>query len=371
VIYNKRQLIFLNMTGSVTTQVRMVAEIAAPRSRPSAKCPVCERQESFPKFTIPDFLHGVPGTYTYVGCSRCGTVYQNPRVIEEDLALCYPQTYFTHSIPDELENLPRNSSSWRGQIRSAILARSDSGDFKSASITVDVIADLLALFPSARQRARFGLIDALGRGKDERRCLDIGCGNGTTLRCLKWLGWQGVGLEFDESAGETSRRVSGCEVRVGTLDAAGFSDGEFDLIHMNHVVEHLPDLRKTLEMCSGLVSNAGRLVLKYPNPKSLVARISGEFAVTWDPPRHLVLPPREAIVGLLRQVGFGRIHATTTAQRAAIYRAVSRQYRRGLTGRGWGASVSLTDRLTKVVESLCVLCGCSVGEEIVVVAYKH
>ena len=349
----------------------MVAEIAALRSRPIAKCPVCESEESFPKFTIPDFLHGVPGAYTYVECQSCGTVYQNPRVIEEDLVLCYPKTYFTHSIPDEAENLPRSSSSWRGRIRSAILARSHAGDFKSSSITVDVMAGSLALFPSVRRRARFGLIDALGRGADERRCLDIGCGNGTTLRCLKWLGWQSVGLEFDESAAATSRRVSGCEVRVGTLDVAGFRDGEFDMIHMNHVMEHLPDLRKTLELCSRLVSPAGRLVLKYPNPKSLGARISGEFAVTWDPPRHLVLPPREAIVGLLRQVGFGSIHATTIAQCAAIYRAVSRQYRRGLTGRGWGASVSSMDQLTKVLESLCVLCGCSVGEEIVVVACKR
>lgn len=355
----------------MSTQVRVVAEIATPRSRPSAKCPVCEREESFPKFTIPDFLHGVPGAYTYVGCCSCGTVYQNPRVIEEDLALCYPQTYFTHSIPDEVENLPRSSSSWRGRIRSAILARAHTGDFKSASITLDVIAGLFALFPSVRRRARFGLIDALGRGEDERRCLDIGCGNGTTLRYLTWLGWNSVGLEFDESAAGTSRRVSGCEVRVGTLDVAGFRDGEFDMIHMNHVMEHLPDLRKTLELCSRLVSPAGRLVLKYPNPKSLVARVRGEFAVTWDPPRHLVLPPREAIVGLLRQVGFGRIHATTTSQCAAIYRAVSRRYQRGFWGGGFGGKVNIADRLTKVFESLCVLCGCSVGEEIVVVAYKQ
>ena len=355
----------------MSTQVRVVAEIAAPRSRPNAKCPVCEREEWFPRFTIPDFLHGVPGAYTYVGCHRCGTVYQNPRVIEEDLGLCYPQTYFTHSMPDEVENLPRSSSSWRGRIRSAILARSHAGNFNSASITVDVIAGLLALFPSVRRRARFGLIDALGRGDGECRCLDIGCGNGTTLRYLTWLGWNSVGVEFDENAAETSRRVSGCEVRVVTLDAAGFRDGEFDMIHMNHVLEHLPDLRKTLELCSRLVSPAGRLVLKYPNPESLVAKVSGKFAVTWDPPRHLVLPPREAIVGLLRQVGFGRIQATTTSQCAAIYRAVSRRYQRGFTSRGWGGSVSIADRLTKAFESLCVFCGYSVGEEIVIVAYKR
>lgn len=355
----------------MSTQARVVAEIAPPRSRPSAKCPVCECQESFPKFTVPDFLHGVPGAYTYVECQSCGTVYQNPRVIEEDLVKCYPKAYFTHSIPDEVENLPRSSSSWRGRIRSAMLARAHAGDFKSASTTVDVIAGLFALFPSVRRRARFGLIDALERGDDEHRCLDIGCGNGTTLRCLKWLGWQSVGLEFDESAAETSRRVSGCEVRVGTLDVAGFHDGEFDMIHMNHVMEHLPDLRETLEMCATLLRPAGRLVIKCPNPRSLLARANGKFAVTWDPPRHLVLPPREAIVRLLAQIGFRRVRVKTSSQGAALYRAVSRRYRKGVYSRGFAASVNTTDRLIRVFESVCVFCGFQIGEEIITVAYKN
>ena len=355
----------------MSTQGKAITEVTTPRSNPCTNCPVCECEESVRQFTIPDFLHGIPGAYTYVECCDCGTVYQDPQIIEADLALCYPRTYFTHSIPDEAENLPCSSSSWRGRIRNAILARADAGHCRSGSIAVDVIAGLLTAFPSVRRRARFGLIDAVGRQNGERRCLDIGCGNGTTLRYLTWLGWQSMGLEFDASAAESSRRVSGCEVRVGTLDVAGFRDGEFDMIHMNHVMEHLPDLRRTLRLCSRLLSPAGRLVLKYPNPKSLVARASGEFAVTWDPPRHLVLPPRKAIVGLLRRTGFGKIHARTSSQCAAIYRAVSRRYRRGFWGGGFGGSVNTTDRLIKALESLCVLCGCSVGEEIIVVAYKN
>jgi SAM-dependent methyltransferase len=354
----------------MSSQVKALAEIPSPRLRPNVECPVCEQVESFPKFTIPDFLHGVPGAFTYVECRRCGTVYQNPQVIEEDLALCYPRTYFTHSMPDEAENLPRISSSWRGRIRCAILDRKLAGDVQGASFPLNVLARFLALIPSVRRRARFGLIDALERGSDEQRCLDIGCGNGTTLRYFRWLGWDSVGFEFDESAAATSRRVSGCEVMVGKLEAAGFRDGEFSMIHMNHVVEHLPDLRKTLELCSKFLRPAGRLVLKYPNPKSGVARISGEFAVTWDPPRHLVLPPREAIVGLLRRVGFERIHTTTTSQCAAMYRAVSRQYQQGNWGVGFEGQVNIADRLIKALESFFVLCGCAIGEEIVVVAYR-
>src|SRR5438552_531583 len=102
--------------GLMNTQGKAVAEITTPRSRPSTKCPVCECEESVRKFTIPDFLHGVPGVYTYVGCRNCGTVYQNPQVIEPDLTLCYPQAYFTHSVPAEADSLPCSSSSWRGRI---------------------------------------------------------------------------------------------------------------------------------------------------------------------------------------------------------------------------------------------------------------
>jgi SAM-dependent methyltransferase len=354
----------------MSVQGETVPEVKAPRSLPLTNCPVCQWTEWVRKFTIPDFLHGVPGTYSYVECCHCRTVYQNPQILEADLALCYPQTYFTHSVPDEARNLPCSSSSWRGRIRNAILTRADVGHCNGGSIVIDAISSLLAALPSVRRRARFGLIDALGRQSGEGRCLDVGCGNGTTLRYLTWLGWQSVGLEFDESAAESSRRVSGCDIRVGRLDNAGFHDGEFDMIHMNHVMEHLPDLRRTLELCSRFLSPVGRLVLKYPNSKSLVTRASGEFAVTWDPPRHLVLPPRDAIVALLRQTGFGKIQVRTSAQCAAIYRAVSRRYRRRVWGRGFGGSVNVTDRLIKVVESLCVLCGCSVGEEIIVVAYK-
>ena len=142
---------------------------------------------------------------------------------------------------------------------------------------------------------------------------------------------------------------------------------------MSHVIEHLPDIKTTLEQCFGLLSPQGRLVVKYPNPKSLVARISGKFAVTWDPPRHLVLPPREAIVGLLQQSGFEQVNARTLSECAAMYLAVSRQYRKGLWGRGWGGGAvsAFTDHLTKALESFCILCGWGIGEEILVVAYKN
>src|SRR5262249_36940197 len=150
-----------------------------------------------------------------------------------------------------------------------------------------------------------------------------------------------------ESAAEQSRAVSHCEVRLGTLPHAGFQANDFDVIHMNHVLEHLPDLRATLQLCFDILNPHGRLVVRYPNPRSLVAKSFGKFAVTWDSPRHLVVPPIEAIVLLLKRIGFQRIQGRTSPECAAIYRAIARRYRDGLWGVGFGASVDFTDRFVK------------------------
>ena len=44
-------------------------------------------------------------------------------------------------------NLPCSSSSWRGKIRNAILARVDRGHHKSGSIAIDIIAGVFGAFP--------------------------------------------------------------------------------------------------------------------------------------------------------------------------------------------------------------------------------
>ena len=69
-----------NVTGAYEYSSKGVNEDGKPLcSSACPGCPVCESPDSTSKFTIPDFLHGVPGAYTYVECRSCGTVYQNPR----------------------------------------------------------------------------------------------------------------------------------------------------------------------------------------------------------------------------------------------------------------------------------------------------
>jgi lipopolysaccharide transport system ATP-binding protein len=347
--------------------------VLPPRTEILRECPVCSATVNRRKLSSPDFLHGVPGSYSYVTCFNCGSVYQNPSVVVDDLSFCYPPAYYTHEAPngDPATMLPA-SGSLRGMVRRAVLHRADCASGSGISKPMKYLGAVLALIPAVRRRARFGLIDSLATsGRGGNRCLEVGPGQGQNLLRLKWIGWSPVGLDIDPAAADIAQRSSGCEVKVGSLRDADFSDSSFDLIFMNHVLEHLPDLAESLRRCHQLLRPGGRIVLIYPNPESLGGRAEREYSPIWDPPRHLVLPTCEAIVGLLRRLRFDQVESSTSAKRAAAYRAVARQYRRGFRGIGLVAGVStIGDLLFAFFESLLVAVGLNVGEEIVVVALR-
>jgi SAM-dependent methyltransferase len=155
-------------------------------------------------------------------------------------------------------------------------------------------------------------------------------------------------------------------VRVGTLATTDYADASFDLVYMSHVLEHLPDPVFALRRCRQLLVPGGRLVLVYPNPEALTARIHGHHSCVFEPPRHLVLPPARALRQLLRTAGFTAARVGTLARHAALYFAASRAVREG---RRWDwarpAAPSATDRAFAAAEGLLVRAGVAAGEEVV------
>jgi SAM-dependent methyltransferase len=351
-------------------------EQQTPRSVSQMVCPVCDWNDSSHFFISPDYLHGVPGSYVYVKCKKCRTVYQNPKVVSEDLQLCYPANYFTHEYPPSEAGVGKATISevgFKGNLRKAIRHYSDGFPVSRMSFSLKILGKILSLFPSLRIRARYGLIDALALDEAEQEnCLEIGPGQGTTLKLLSMIGWSAYGLDIDPVAVSTAQRVSGCEVRVSNIVNVDYPDNFFQMIYMSHVAEHLPDLAPSLGKCFRLLSPGGKLVMIYPNPYGLTARYCGSYSCVWDPPRHLVLPSGDACLDLLTRLGFECSNKRTLSRFSTVYRVVSRQYQRGIHGRGFsfGNRIGWRDRLFGAVESLLVLLGIPVGEEIVVVARK-
>lgn len=347
-------------------------DLHPPRTEVLNACPVCGAPSGQRRFTLPDVLHGVPGSYNYVTCDNCGSVHQNPMVIFDDLPLCYPAIYYTHfaNAEDPETTLP-TSGSLRDVIRRSVRHSADGTSGAGLSPGMKFLGRLLAPIPAVRDRARFGLFDTMAKSDTDERCLEVGPGRGLDLLRLKWIGWTPVGLDLDPEAASVAQQTSGCEVRVGSLVESDFEDSTFDMIFMTHVLEHLPDLTESLERCLALLKPGGRLVLVYPNPQGLSGKTEREFAPLWDSPRHLILPTCKGIVDVLRRVGFRRARATTSARAASSNRIMARLFRGGRGELGVASEpVKLGDRLFALVEFLLVAVGFPVGEEAIVVAYK-
>jgi SAM-dependent methyltransferase len=313
----------------------------------------------------------VPGVFRYVECAACRTVFQNPRVRNEDLALCYPTGYYTHGEhPWKATPAPRGSL--RDRLRRAIRAAADRVQDERLPLGLRAAGWLLAFIPGLRRRARLGLVDGLELPAGRRgRCLEVGPGQGIDLFCLRHVGWEAYGLEVDPKAAEQARATSGCEVRVGTLATTDYGDASFDLVYMSHVFEHLPDPAPALARCLALLRPGGRLVLVYPNPAALSATRYGPLSIVWDPPRHLVLPPPRPAAALAERCGFGEARAFTLARQAAVNSEAARRRRRGDR---WDPvrldPPRFLDWAFALAEALLVFSGWQVGEEVVLCARK-
>ena len=336
-----------------------------PRTIDLEHCPVCGGKAYTKFFSAPDRLHGIHGEFVYVTCEACGSVFQNPRVVDEDLPGCYPNDYYTHEPEianlSEDEVLTLGGTGIRDRFRRSIAA--EIMDPKSSR---SALARFFARSRTVRERVFNGLVidEFLPRGGSALRALEVGCGSGDLLARLKALGWKCEGLELDSIAASIARERSGCPVGVGTLEEFDEPAEKYDLIVLHHVFEHLSKPIETIKAFKRLLNPDGRAVLIYPNQDSLGAKLFREFWLHWDPPRHLFFASRSGMQELASKYGF-RFSARTGSRAADLCSAISRSHR-SRANNGQKPVVDRLDRLYKRVQQLMILFGFHVGDEILV-----
>lgn len=271
------------------------ADRAVPRLAAVGSCPMCGAPDSDVFFRSPDTLHGVPGEFTYRRCASCRTVFQDPRVIAEDIPLCYPDGYYTHATAGMVvgtrggeQTSRRRLGLLRDWVRKAIVGALR----QHRHVTWQAGAGaVLAGMRGLRERAFFGLLDELiPRQAGTARVLDIGCGAGHLMATLGRAGWAVEGLEPDPVAADVARGTSGYPVTSGGLLTADLRASRFDLVVLSHVFEHLDNPHGALRRIAELLAPTGRAVLIYPNPQGLGAHLFRRLWAGWDPPRHLIIP---------------------------------------------------------------------------------
>lgn len=302
-------------------------------------CPLCGGASDV-AFRAPDFLHGVPGTWTYRRCHGCGAEFQDPAPSAETTASFYPPDYTVWTPPR-----PKPASA----VRRAVL-RSRHG---YAHLDVPLL-----LRPWGAILARFLHRDALPFVPGGRLA-DLGCGNGDFLLRQQALGWRVRGVESSERAASLCREA-GLDVAVADVAATGLPGGAFDAVTARHVIEHLPDPRPLLAEARRLLRPGGLLQLRTPNTRALGRARYGALWFANDPPRHLLLYDPDNLARAVQAAGFEILQSSTRATPKILLDSKDRRagrpgrpshrsrWKRALV-RPWVAWAALLDRGEEIV----------------------
>ena len=205
--------------------------------------------------------------FCVVKCTKCGLAFTTPQPSRTFTEEHYSQAYYDKWLK---EQLPKRIPMWKKRLR------------------------------------------GIKKYRKEGRLLDVGFGLGTFLKVAKDSGFEACGTEISEYACGHAKNDLGIKVFNGTLKEAGFSDSQFDIVTLWHVLEHTPDPKDTLKEACRIMKKNGLLVVAVPNLNNLITRIlyrlgRGKklkiFSIK-DKELHIYTFSTRTLVAMLEQTGF-------------------------------------------------------------------
>jgi len=138
--------------------------------------------------------------------------------------------------------------------------------------------------------------------------LDFGSGKGQFLAVAKAKGWQGIGIETEEARAKFASANYQVKVLQGYYSEGKVGGAPFDLITLNHVLEHLPEPMVLLKaLLDSNLSNGGLVYIEVPRANSWQAKIAGKNWMHWDIPKHLTHWTEPVLLGEMAKIGFSKI----------------------------------------------------------------
>lgn len=148
-------------------------------------------------------------------------------------------------------------------------------------------------------RKRFKLIARYLKGG----CvLDIGCSNGVFLDLFREAKFKTWGVEPSKTV--RSAKQKGHKVIATTFELAKLPSNYFDLVTMNHVLEHMDSPEKILLKVNHVLKPGGVLFVDVPNAGGLGAKLLGRYWPYRLPKEHKHQFTRANLLNLLRVAGF-------------------------------------------------------------------
>ena len=227
-------------------------------------CPVCHGSKIVKKIKCCDHTASKEN-FTIVSCETCNFLFTNPRPENSDLEDYYKsEMYISHT------NKKEGLFNW--------------------------------MYQTARKYTIKKKVALIKQHTNKRNHLDFGCGTGEFLNACQKNGFKVKGVEPSEKARKQAIKYYNISV-TQNYSLEGFKQKEFKSISLWHVLEHVPELTKTIKQLKRVLSNDGVLIIAVPNHKSWDCKYYKKFWAAWDVPIHLWHFSKENIELLFKKNG--------------------------------------------------------------------
>jgi 2-polyprenyl-3-methyl-5-hydroxy-6-metoxy-1,4-benzoquinol methylase len=288
---------------------------AAPPDEPWAKpwptnelesvnqCPVCgEASRTLLHADMVDnSFRAALGKWTLWTCAKCRSAYLDPRPTPATMHRAYVN-YYTHQQTTGKDDYTALSP--LRKLRRRLVNGYTNWRYGTQALPSSPFGVLAAhAMPSVKKVLDREYRHLPKRPPGDGRLLDVGCGDGSFLSLARTCGWKVVGLDPDPMA-VANAASQGLTVHEGGIE---YFDGQtelFDVITLNHVIEHVYEPFEVLKRCHVLLKPGGQLWLETPNIDSFG---HARFQKNWrglEAPRHLALFNRHSLGHALVSAGF-------------------------------------------------------------------
>ena len=212
--------------------------------------------KTFSARRTPDRMH-----YRFVKCRNCNLIFSNPILEEKEIKRLYSVSSFTYSL----------ESKYVGKTYLEYFLRNISPPY------------------------------------NDKRVLDVGCGNGFFLDELQKIGVKNVyGIEPGKSSVKSAPERLKSKIKLGELIPGSFINNSFDVVCCFHTLDHVVDPNSFIKNARDILKKKGKILFIVHDTNGLSVKLFGEKSAIFDI-EHIYLFNQNNLKKIFRLNGFRNV----------------------------------------------------------------
>jgi SAM-dependent methyltransferase len=208
-----------------------------------------------------------------------------------------------------------------------------SDDYLSHTKKQNFISKLYSAVQKLNLNYKLGIIKNITTSKS---LFDYGCGDGAFLNFMLNKGYSCIGFEP-----HLDIKIEGVKVAKELKDI----DGQYDIITMWHVLEHIETPIDALKKIITFMTPSARLVIAIPNYKSFDANYYQSYWAGYDVPRHIYHYSKDGAIQFFEEHGLAVENVIGLPYDSFFVSMLSERYKGGLVGKIRWACIGLLSNI--------------------------